>query len=119
MRSSSSSVFKWPDPESVLSAARRWADHEARTRPGLLKLGYFGSYARGESGVGSDLDWVAVVESSDAPFIGRGAAFDLLDLPVPAEIVVYTRDEWLRLLASGSRFARVMRSEAVWLVDRP
>lgn len=119
MRSSSSSVFKWPDPESVREAARRFAEREALARPGLVRLGIFGSYARGDAGVGSDLDFVAVIETSDEPFIGRGTAFDLLGLPVPAEILVYTRDEWEKLLASGSRFSRVMRTEAVWFVERP
>ncbi len=54
--SSSSSVKRWPATEPVLRALRDWADIEALRRPELEALGYFGSYARGDEGFGSDLD---------------------------------------------------------------
>jgi hypothetical protein len=66
--------------------------------------------------VGSDVDLVAVVETSGTPFERRALAWDLLDLPVPAEIVVYTRAEWEKLAAERGRFARTLESEAIWLV---
>lgn len=119
VRSLRSSVLRWPSPEEVRAAARRWAEEEAERRPELLRLGYFGSYARGTPGVGSDLDWVAVVEDSPVPFAQRALDWDLLSLPVPAEILVYTRAEWERLRESGGRFARVLDEEAIWLVERP
>jgi predicted nucleotidyltransferase len=65
----------------------------------LLRLGYFGSYARGDAGVGSDLDIVAVIRESETPFERRAIAWDLNPLPVPAEIL----------------FARMLEQEAVWL----
>jgi predicted nucleotidyltransferase len=86
---------------------------------GLIALGYFGSYARGEAGVGSDLDLVAIVADSDQPFESRGAAWALETLPVPAEILVYTQREWNSLLERGGRFAESLRSEAVWLAGAP
>lgn len=116
VRSLTSSVLKWPDAATVLAAADQWARDQAARRPGLLALGIFGSYARGDAGVGSDLDFVAVIESSPQPFQRRAATWDLTPLPVPAEILVYTRDEWARLRESGSRFARTLSCEAVWLV---
>ncbi len=114
VRSSSSSVFRWPDAETVGKAAREFAERES-ARHGLLRLGYFGSYARGDHGVGSDLDFVAVVASSDTPFFERGSDWDLALLPVPAEIPVFTSAEWEKLMASGSRFATALRRETVWL----
>jgi predicted nucleotidyltransferase len=108
-------VLKWPDREAVERSAREWAEREAPRHPGLLRLGYFGSYARGDAGVGSDLDLVAVVESSPDPFERRALAWDLLTLPVPAEILVYTREEWERLHQQGGRFARALQQEARWL----
>jgi hypothetical protein len=36
---------------------------------------------------------------------------------VPAEILVYTREEWDRLRAEGGRFARSVEREARWLVE--
>lgn len=118
VRSSSSSVARWPDCASVDRAARAWAAGEAAGRPELLRLGYFGSYARGEPGPGSDLDLVAVVGASDLPFERRALEWDLLGLPVGAELLVYTEPEWEKLKARGSRFARVLESETVWLVER-
>jgi hypothetical protein len=37
-------------------------------------------------------------------------------LPVPAEIVIYTREEWERLRREAGRFFRTIDREAVWLV---
>lgn len=116
VRSLRSSVLKWPDRRAVEQALAAWAAREQLRHPGLVRLGWFGSYARGDDGVGSDLDLVAVVESSDEPFERRALAWDLSQLPVPAEILVYTRDEWQRLEREGGRFARALRSDARWLV---
>jgi hypothetical protein len=98
----------------ALSALEAWARREAPGHPGLPRLGYFGSYARGDWGVGSDL--IAIVEKSDEPFERRAVAWSLLDLPVPAQILVYTREEWARLRREGGRFARTIDDEAVWLI---
>jgi predicted nucleotidyltransferase len=102
----------------VEEAARAFARAEAERRPELLRLGYFGSYARGDAGVGSDLDLVAVVESSGLPFERRAVQWDLTRLPVPAEVLVYTAQEWAAMEARGDRFARVLREESVRLFDR-
>ncbi len=116
VRSSASSVLKWPDPGKVRAAAQRWAERQQRARADLIRLGVFGSYARGDAGVGSDLDLVAIVADADAPFARRAAAWDLTPLPVQAEIVVYTEAEWRRLSAAATRFARTLERETVWLI---
>lgn len=115
VRSLTSSVLKWPDRSEVERRAAEWAVREGARHPGLLRLGYFGSYARGDSGVGSDLDLIAVVESSPEPFERRAVGWDLSALPVPAELLVYTRQEWDRLQQEGGRFARTLQQEARWL----
>jgi predicted nucleotidyltransferase len=117
VRSLRSSVLKWPDRQAVERAVTAWASRERRRHPGLIRLGCFGSYARGDAGVGSDLDLVAVVESAEEPFERRALAWDLSQLPVPAEILIYTRDEWQRLQREGGRFARTLQREARWLVE--
>ena len=116
VRSLNSSVLKWPDRETVVTAARKWAAAEANHRPELVRLGFFGSYATGNWGVGSDLDLVAVVNSSDRPFIRRSLDWNLGGLPVPAEILIYTAGEWEKVVDRGDRFAQVMSTEVVWLV---
>jgi predicted nucleotidyltransferase len=99
----------------VERALRRWIDAEASQHPGLRRLGYFGSYARGDWGVGSDLDLVAIVDRADLPFHERGREWALETLPVPAEILVYTEDEWERLHAAGGRFAQMLAKETIWI----
>lgn len=118
VKSSTSSVIRWPDKATVAAAAQRWAAAEATRRPGLRRLGYFGSYAVGNWGVGSDLDLVAVVDDDVRPFVERGRDWDLSALPVPAEILVYTAAEWDRVVARGDRFAGVMSTQVVWLWER-
>jgi predicted nucleotidyltransferase len=115
VRSLRSSVLKWPDRREVERSVAEWAAREAPRHPGLLHLGYFGSYGRGDSGVGSDLDLIAVVESSAAPFERRALDWELNSLPVPAEILVYTRLEWERLQQEGGRFARALQQDSRWL----
>ena len=115
VRSLTSSVLRWPDKSVIDRAVREWAAREARQHPDLLRLGYFGSYARGDWGVGSDLDLVAVVADSALPFESRAVAWDLLDLPVPAELLVYTVAEWDPLQREGGRFATTLQRETVWV----
>lgn len=117
VRSSNSSVLVWPDRKEVDRAAREWAAQARAAKPELRRLGYFGSYARGDWGVGSDLDLVAVVSETEQPFERRNLSWDLTSLPVPAEIVVYTEREWGRLTAERSRFAGILEREVVWLFD--
>ncbi len=116
VRSLTSSVLRWPDRETVDAAVRRWATDQRAARPELRRLGYFGSYATGRWGVGSDVDLVAVVAASDRPFLERGRDWDATGLPVPAEILVYTEAEWGEVVTRGDRFARVLATEVVWVV---
>lgn len=119
VRSLRSSVFTWPARAVVLDAARAWAETEARRRPDVIRIGMFGSYARDDAGVGSDLDLVAVLRDTAIPFVRRAAAWDLTTLPVPAELLVYTEAEWQALQAAQTRFAQTLAGEMLWLADHP
>ena len=116
VRSLNSPVFRWPDAKAVDDAARRWAAEESRIRKGVLRVGYFGSYARGDWGVGSDLDLVVVVESSTLTFERRAIEWDTTKLPVPADLLVYTNAEWESL---AGRFRDTLDKEAVWVYVLP
>src|SRR3989454_5851604 len=94
VRSLSSSVVVWPDRAAVESALCLWAEEAARIRPELVRVGYFGSYARGDWGVGSDLDVVLVVAGAGLPFARCPVAWGLTPLPVPLHSLVFTHDEW-------------------------
>ena len=119
VRSLNSSVLRWPDRDTVDAAARAWAAQVAAGRGDVERIGYFGSYARGDWGVGSDLDVVAVVARSELPFERRPVEWRPEQLPVPADLLVYTADEWQAIAATGSRFARVLSQEVVWVFERP
>jgi hypothetical protein len=108
-------VLVWPSLPQVDRAARAWAERQASAREGVVAIGYFGSYARRAYGPGSDLDLVAIVSESERPFIERASEWDLDGIPVPADLLVYTVEEWRRLQAEGGRFARTLAAETVWI----
>lgn len=115
VRSLHSSVIKWPDFKAVDGAARAWAQAEVRRHHDILRVGYFGSYARGDWGVGSDLDLLVITTVSKRPFWERSLDFDLLSLPVPTEALVYTEAEWQAMARGSGRFYKTVQREAVWI----
>lgn len=117
-RSLTSRVLKWPDADTVISAAQQWAIGAARNHADVVKIGYIGSYARGDWGVGSDLDIVVVLEDAREPFHERGAKFDRPSLPVPVDLLVYTSAEWRAFMQEDRRFARMLKEETRWLYQR-
>ena len=115
VRSLNSSVIKWPDLETVDRAVRDWVAQQISNGRDVLRAGYFGSYARGEWGVGSDLDLILLVMHSELPFWHRSLEWDTLGLPVPVDLLVYTLEEWHHLLKHESHFSRTIENETVWL----
>jgi len=118
VRSLRSSVLKRPDRESVDQAVRRWAAAVAHARDDVLAIAYLGSYARGDWGVGSDLDLLVLIAGSAVPFHRRAMEFDALALPVPADVFVYAMEEWQAMRREGRRFCRAAGDEAVWVYRR-
>jgi predicted nucleotidyltransferase len=102
----------------VTEAASAWLRTLA-TEGRIVAGGYFGSYARGDAGVGSDLDIVLVIPATRAGFEHRSVAFDATGLPVPADVLVYTESEIRSLLNKQHRFSETLRTEAVWEVPLP
>ncbi len=92
---------------------REWAERLAFAEPGALRVGYFGSYARGDWGVGSDVDLVVVAADDRAK--AQIQAADRAGLPVPSDLVVFTEGEWRAMQAEGGRFARTLAKETKWV----
>ena len=63
--------------------------------------------------MGSDLDLVIVVETSDKPFEKRATKWDLTKFPVPTDLIVYTHNEW-RNLKKQTKFFQMLIKEAIW-----
>ena len=118
VRSLSSRVLVWPSQEAVRLALVTWSREQAALRPELLRVGLFGSYARGNPGVGSDLDLVLVVESCAEPWERRTSAWDTLSLPVPVDAVVYTQPEWDALVLRKGSLPSTIAPYLVWVYSR-
>ena len=114
-----SSVHRWPEAEAVLAAASGWAKELARRVPSVLAVGCFGSYARGEAGVGSDLDLVVIVDGDAACPDPGDPTWAVEHLPVPVERLIYTAAQWAELRKGRSRFYRTLLREARWLLGGP
>ena len=114
VRSLNSSILKWPDAHRVEQFVRDWSNSVVRKRADIVRIGYFGSYARGDWGVGSDLDLVIVVENSEKSFERRATEWDLTKFPVPTDLIVYTCNEW-RNLKKQTKFFQMLMKEAIWL----
>jgi len=117
VRSLSSSVFKWPNAETTLGALKRWAERIGRENEEVIRIGCFGSYARGDWGVGSDLDVIVILKRSDLPFERRAVGWDTTELPVPVDLLIYTEEEWESL--KGGTFHRRVSREIIWVFTRP
>ncbi len=116
VRSLSSSIIVWPKSDEVVKALKDWISTQAKRHSHLMAVGYFGSYSRGDWGVGSDLDVVVVFENARQSPDKRIP--ESRTLPVPVDFFVYTLDEWETLIKRNNRFARMLRSEAKWVYRR-
>jgi len=117
VRSSGSSVLTRPDPATVKAAVRHWAEQMSAAHGDIVAIGWFGSYPRGTWGVGSDVDLVVVLRESPQPFERRAVRFDTTPLPVPADLLVYTRAEWTRVSAGPG--GRSIAAGVEWLSGTP
>jgi predicted nucleotidyltransferase len=110
-------VLKWPDAHVVMQALRRWTEKVSRDRLEVVRIGFFGSYARGDWGVGSDLDLIIILADSRHPFELRPSGFNTLELPVPTDVLVYTQEEW-QAMKPARRFFQELEREGVWVYTR-
>ena len=113
-RSLNTFVLKWPEYETVINALKMWASNTIEKQADVIRIGYFGSYARGDWGVGSDLDLVIIISHSDEPFEKRAAKWEVTNLPVPADLLIYTEAEW-NSLNQQSKFTQMLLAETIWL----
>ncbi|MEW5813984.1 MAG: hypothetical protein AB1798_01130 [Spirochaetota bacterium] len=60
VRSLNSSVLVWPKKDDIQTSIKRRAVKTGEQTNEVSRIGYFGSYARNDWGVGSDLETVWV-----------------------------------------------------------
>lgn len=115
VKSLNSSVLKWPSRDEVLIALSEWVKKQTQTKYNILKIGYFGSYVRGDWGVGSDLDVIIVIRASNLTFHERPLEWDTLDIPVPVDLLIYTDEEFKNIKSQNTKFSRILERESVWI----
>lgn len=79
----------------------------------------FGSYARGEAGPDSDLDFLVVVPDSQSSRYERAVEAHRLvsDVTMPKEIVVVTRAEWEKQLKAPSSLCSTVAREGIVVAE--
>ena len=111
-------VFRAIERDRVLAAVTRWALTVKQARPGVRRIGLFGSYARDEHAPGSDVDLLIIVgRSPHRLWYLRSADFDTAALPLGADVFVYTEAEAARMQRDSPWFQHVLK-EAIWLEGR-
>ena len=118
VRSLTQSLLRWPEPEQILHQVCLWAAQAAVEHPGLERVGLFGSYGRGDAGVGSDLDLLLIDTASSGPQHQRLLAWPLAELPLSCDALVLTPSEHAELLANGSAMAAALQRDSRWLWHR-
>ncbi len=86
----SSSAAGAASRRSFDAALQEWAQALARDHPDVVRVGY----ADVPMQVGDKTDVLLIVAQTDLPFEQRSAAWDAHPLPVPADLMVYTLEEW-------------------------
>ena len=118
VRSLNSPVLRWPKRDAVVRAVTCWARDTAAAHPEVVRVGIIGSYARGNWGVGSDVDILVELDACNAPFEQRPLGLPVPHLPVPEEILVYTTDELARMRTDGNAFVRDADRIVLWVFNR-
>jgi predicted nucleotidyltransferase len=114
VKSFNSRVLKWPKKEEVHRSVEAWAQQIGKKFPVIVLVGYFGSYARDDWGVGSDLDVVVVVRGSVEDELKRGVGLSLRILPVPVDLLFYSANEW-KSMSNNTRFGKMIKTDTIWV----
>ena len=117
--SSPGSVMCWPSAAEVLRAATVWAERQRTSHDDLLAAGVFGSYGRGDAGVGSDLDLVLILRECADPLWERLRRWDTGSLPLACDLLVYSLAEWRGLPGWNPRLATALQNDTRWLAGQP
>jgi len=119
VRSLTQSLLRWPEPEQILNQVRLWAVQVAADHPDLERVALFGSYGRGDAGVGSDLDLLLILQRCDEPIWNRLRRWDTSSLPLACDLLVYSLEEWRSLPQWNPKLAEALLNDTRWLGEMP
>jgi predicted nucleotidyltransferase len=106
------------DREKVLEALRDAARALGASHPEVREVRLFGSLARGSRNPYADADLLIVLDTCDLPFRERTPKYKPVGLPVPADLIVCTKEELDREVASGNSFVCGALAESLPLYTR-
>ena len=118
VRSLTQSVLRWPDPDRVLAQVLACSQDISTSCSTLQGVAVFGSYGRGDAGVGSDLDLILVDAGAVGPQSERLMPWPIEQLPLSADCLVLTPQELETLFRSDQRMGQELRSDLRWLWSR-
>ena len=109
-------VVKGPPLLSPEEVRRRIREYAAGA--GVARAIVFGSFARGDADVVSDVD-VILIEPTSRPFIERGLAhLPLFRMGLGVDLLVYTPEEYERLKADGHPLIERAEREGITVYAR-
>lgn len=119
------SLLRWPEPEDVLAAVQLWAERQALRVASLQAVGVYGSYGRGDAGVGSDLDLLLIDDEARGPQSLRCRRWPFEQLPLSCDALVLSPCELDQLLAAASHpdpaaaaMGQALRHDCRWIWQR-
>ena len=118
VRSLNSSIIKWPSDKQVIFSLEKWVKDILQVNEDIIQIGYFGSYAQGNWGVGSDLDIIIILRQSKLPFEKRNQGWGEQSLPVPTDILIYTQLEWESMKKEKTPFFLRINREVKWVYQK-
>ena len=92
--SSISARVRYAEPEPIRKAVRGYAREVRSAHPEVRSIRWFGSWVRGDAGVGSDVDLCIIVDRSDKSRRDRIVDFLPRVFPVGIDLFVYTSAEF-------------------------
>ena len=87
-------VIEWLLQKDIIPIVEKAAE-KIKKLPGVLRIGYFGSFARNDQVPGSDIDIFIELEKDERRWIDRMGDFIsyFKDVPCPVEIFAFTTKE--------------------------
>ena len=101
----------------VINRLKEWACQIAEKHEEIVKIGYFGSYARDDYTPSSDLDVLIVVRESLKPPHKRLLDYSIDHFPVGCELFVFTEEELGRKKALNKGWMHTILKEVQWILS--
>lgn len=105
-RSSSSVKIVYYDRQKVLQALREALKRLVKGHPEVQEVVLFGSFVRGDTVPGSDVDLILILKESSEDFLDRIPRYLPTAVPGGVDVFPYTHEELDRMIAEGNHFVR-------------